>query len=652
MAESIKLPSITGGTPEQQLHQMYSYLYRMAQTMNVNLKEIGNGALTDEEAALMNRITAELQEPGIQAQPSYNYAEAETLKSLIIKTAQFVKNEVDNYRLVLFGEESAEGSQGNWKRKKGLRVDVTPDGVQQTYSYAEIVQGLKTFEINAKNYIKTGYLRTVNAVPIYGVAIGRDVVTFSEDGTETYNDSNKVAELTADALSFYQGGNIVAKYTGSKMSFYIGGSEIFYIQSGKIYCAQNLELASGKKLIIDTTNFKVDSSGNVTISGKISAGSGSTFAGTMSADCITSGSIDASVIEVKNINASKITSGSIDASVIEVKNINASKITSGSIDASVIEVKNINASKITSGSIDASVIEVKNINASKITSGTMSANKISGGSIDASDVTITNLNASNISSGTMSASKINGGTLTLGGNNNTNGIMQIKNGSGTVFGTINKDGIAYSGDLTISSGGSLDVESTNFKIDSDNKLIEIGNWKFDDNGFILTTQSGSQKQYVEMKKSSSFGVEFYLHEQGLSDKTEFIFDETSFYGKRTTTPQTYTNLGSWSYPWDTVYYNNLSQVSSRNRKHNIKPLPDRGAEIDALEPVTFVYNGDAEERTRAGLIYEDTIGVMPEICTGDEENKGINYVELIPYLLKEIQELRKRVKALENKEDR
>ena len=38
---------------------------------------------------------------------------------------------------------------------------------------------------------------------------------------------------------------------------------------------------------------------------------------------------------------------------------------------------------------------------------------------------------------------------------------------------------------------------------------------------------------------------------------------------------------------------------------------------------------------------------MPEICTGDESNKAISYTELIPMLLKEIQDLRARVKTLE-----
>ena len=89
--------------------------------------------------------------------------------------------------------------------------------------------------------------------------------------------------------------------------------------------------------------------------------------------------------------------------------------------------------------------------------------------------------------------------------------------------------------------------------------------------------------------------------------------------------------------------------SSRDVKHNIQPMESVGETLDKLEPVTFVYDDDPDEKTRSGLIYEDTMEVLPEICTEDESNKGVSYVELIPMLLKEIQDLRKRVKELEER---
>lgn len=56
--------------------------------------------------------------------------------------------------------------------------------------------------------------------------------------------------------------------------------------------------------------------------------------------------------------------------------VDGGRITTGTIDASKVAVKNLNASNITSGTIDASKITVTNIDASKITSGTISADRI------------------------------------------------------------------------------------------------------------------------------------------------------------------------------------------------------------------------------------------------------------------------------------
>ena len=318
MGRMIEFPPTMAGDEQQQLQTLYSYLYQTAEALNINLAEIGNNAFTDAEMKIVRQISGE---PSDQWQDGM--AETETLKSLIIKTAEFVSNTVNEFRLNLLGEYVTEGKFGKYVRNTGLDVDVTPTGIQQNYSFQEIIQGLKTYEINAKNYIKTGLLRTVNGLPVYGVAIGKDVVTFSEDGTETYNDGNKVAELTADELSFWQNSTKVASYTGtaitmycngskrvtfdgngvslfkgnttlatytgtaidlysngskrmtadgdgvklyngntmlanygsSKLSFYNGGNETFYIESGKLYSAGDMEIGSGKKIKIGNWTF-------------------------------------------------------------------------------------------------------------------------------------------------------------------------------------------------------------------------------------------------------------------------------------------------------------------------------------------------------------------------------------------------------------
>lgn len=93
----------------------------------------------------------------------------------------------------------------------------------------------------------------------------------------------------------------------------------------------------------------------------------------------------------------------------------------------------------------------------------------------------------------------------------------------------------------------------------------------------------------------------------------------------------------------------ITTPSSRDVKHDIRSLEDVGELIDRLRPVTFVYDDDVHERQKTGLIYEEVLDVFPEMCTEDESAKALEYTTLIPVLLKEIQELRKRVKDLEER---
>ena len=73
--------------------------------------------------------------------------------------------------------------------------------------------------------------------------------------------------------------------------------------------------------------------------------------------------------------------------------------------------------------------------------------------INASYINTGILNANLITTGTMSAARIQGGTLILGGNNNTNGALQIQDASGNVIGTWTKDGISISkGSININNG--------------------------------------------------------------------------------------------------------------------------------------------------------------------------------------------------------
>lgn len=254
--------------------------------------------------------------------------------------------------------------------------------------------------------------------------------------------------------------------------------------------------------------------------------------------------------------------------------------------------------------------------------------------------------------------------------------------------------------------GVLDVDTSNFKLDSVNKTIDIktnnftidsanqkflaGPWTYDKYGMVMDKQPDEDSNcrrrigigdyraslglgenipkcnwvaYIYPDSSQNFpykmfwGMSFHCNDHGYGltfekDETDNVVITASY-----TTDHVIPGggvLGTSTARWGSITVDSIdayscSGSSSREIKHDIQLLKDVGEIIDGLRPVTFVFNHDKNEKTRIGLIYEETILVLPEICSGNENNKTINYIDLIPVLLKEIQSLRKRVEELERK---
>lgn len=74
---------------------------------------------------------------------------------------------------------------------------------------------------------------------------------------------------------------------------------------------------------------------------------------------------------------------------------------------------NFSANKITSGTIDASVVTVSNINAGNISTGTLAADRIASASITGTKIAAGTILASNIATGTITATQIAAGTITV-----------------------------------------------------------------------------------------------------------------------------------------------------------------------------------------------------------------------------------------------
>lgn len=547
MAERIDLPPTLQGDEKSQLEQMWRYLYQLSESINNNLEAIGGNDLTDTERATMQQILAAAGGGDAQGAAS----DYETLKSLIIKTADFVQTSLQEYRMKLLGETVASGQFGRYVRQTGLDVEVTPTGITQNYSLREIAEDLKHYEVNAKNYIKTGLLRTVSSIPVYGVAIGKDIVTFSNDGTETYNDGNKVAELTADELSFWQGGEKIASYTGSAITFYYGGYERVKIDSSGI-------------------TFK---NGNTKLAEILTSALKFYYNGTLRTQMDTDG--------IKLYDGSTL----------------LAKYTSSGLE--FYQNSMINA-KFTGNRIGFyyNGTEVFYIQQGKLYSATNFA----------------------ISSGKM----IEIGNWEFRESGITNSYVQNERVVQFIYGK--EQDLVFTGADTLGIGHAF----YSYAGSNDQEIMMVYNGR-NDNDYYRTVIKPGKELYCEKGASSS-----PTNRTGVKGTLGRVSSNSSYERK-------------WDVVGDTVYYSTLIQNSSRYIKHGIKDLESMGEKLDRLQPVTFVYDRDEKNRQHAGLIYEDTQKVMPEICIEENGQRSITYIELVPMLLKEIQDLRARVKALEER---
>jgi hypothetical protein len=94
----------------------------------------------------------------------------------------------------------------------------------------------------------------------------------------------------------------------------------------------------------------------------------------------------------------------------------------------------------------------------------------------------------------------------------------------------------------------------------------------------------------------------------------------------------------------------ITSGSDYRIKEDIKALDLDEYSVDNLKPVTFKFKKDNKESI--GLIAHELQEHYPFLVEGEkdgEQTQTVNYNGLVGVLIKEIQELKKRVKTLENK---
>jgi hypothetical protein len=172
-----------------------------------------------------------------------------------------------------------------------------------------------------------------------------------------------------------------------------------------------------------TTTFSFNVAGTVSFTG--ASGSASGAAGwyevlygnnslaNLSANKLTSGSIDAGVITVSNINAGNIATGVLAADRISANSITGGKLAVGTIEAVSIAAGTITGEKIAATTITAGNIAVGTITADQIAAATITSNKIGASQIESINIAAGAVTAAEIAADTITAAEIEAGSITV-----------------------------------------------------------------------------------------------------------------------------------------------------------------------------------------------------------------------------------------------
>ena len=192
------MPPLQRGTETEQIEGIYRYLVQLQEQLDVALHSISLENFTQGEQDAVREF---VNSPGTneEALPTALQKEA-SLKSLILKTADTIKSTEQEIRKRLSRDYVAESKFGTLFAQASNEQVITPEGTTQSFTLSEGVRNARDAvgdfdetEHIYKGYIKSGRLPDRGGHPVYGVAVGKDLVQYTEDGTVQYVDGNKCA---------------------------------------------------------------------------------------------------------------------------------------------------------------------------------------------------------------------------------------------------------------------------------------------------------------------------------------------------------------------------------------------------------------------------------------------------------------------------
>ena len=227
MSINLTPPPGIRGDDRSSLVQMHSFLFRLTEQLNAALNETDRRIQETERVTGISAGTTGSAPAGDNGNPPLT-EQYESLKALIIKTADVVKSEMDVIENTLKSEYMAWSDWGAYNEDITNVITQTASGVVENYQFASSLKPLKdqvvdfdSYIVETNGYIRRGIIGYDGEVPIIGIAIGKDLVskevTINGVVYPEINMSRSMATYTDDKVTFWQNGVEIAWFSSSEL---------------------------------------------------------------------------------------------------------------------------------------------------------------------------------------------------------------------------------------------------------------------------------------------------------------------------------------------------------------------------------------------------------------------------------------------------
>lgn len=220
-------PILVGREPMDNLYTVRSYLYQVSEQLNAALNSLDAANLSAELRADIAQGAA----AGSDAAKAETAEQYSTLKSLVIKTADTVRAEIEAVEGELKSSYIAKSDWGTYEENIRSSFRATAEAVVNSYQYDARLDSLESdaadfaaYMIGTSGFIRQGIIDYVGGVPVIGIAIGQDIQTTG-------------ATETIDGVTYqvFASGQNLATYTASEMAFYQNGVKLAYFSNSEMH---------------------------------------------------------------------------------------------------------------------------------------------------------------------------------------------------------------------------------------------------------------------------------------------------------------------------------------------------------------------------------------------------------------------------------